>query len=66
MENFHRLVKTHMKVQQEAAFASEKNESETNIVGIANATVAMEKQPGGSLDVPLPTEKSLKTMGDEM
>ena len=66
MESFHRLVKAHMEVQRKAAFDSEKNESETNIVGIANATAAMEKQLGGSLDVPLPAEKSLKTMGDEM
>ena len=44
MDNFHRLVKTHMKVQQNAAFDFEKSESETNIVGNANATAAMEKQ----------------------
>ena len=44
MESFHRLAKAHMKVQQEAAFYSEKSESETNIAGIANATGAMEKQ----------------------
>ena len=43
MESFHRLVKAHMEVQHKAAFDSEKNESETNIVGIANATAAMEK-----------------------
>ena len=66
MESFHRLVKAQMKAQQKAAFDSEKNESETSTVGIANATAAMEKQLGGSLDVPLPAQKSLKTMGDEM
>ena len=46
-----------------AALDSEKSESETNIVGTANATAATEKRPGGILDVPLPAEKSLKTMG---
>ena len=66
MESFHRLLKAHVKVQQKASFDSEKSESETGIVGIANATAAMEQRLRGSLDVPLPAENSLKTMGDEM
>ena len=68
MERFHRFLKVRVKAQQADAkqalrrkpFDSEKNESETNIVGIANATAAMEKRLGGSLDVPLPAEKSLR------
>ena len=60
MESFHRLVKAQMEAQQKTAFDSGKSESETNIVGIANATAAMEKRLGGSLDVPLPAEKSLR------
>ena len=59
-------LKAQMKAQEKAAFDFEKNESETNIAGISNATAAMEKQLGGSSDVPLPAQKSLKTMGDEM
>jgi len=51
MESFHQLVTAHVKAQQKAAFDFDQGESEANIVGIANAIVAMEKQ--------------LKTLGDE-
>ena len=72
MESFHRHLKAAFiariadskEALRQAALDSEKSESETNIVGIANATAAMEKRLGGSLNVP--AEKSLKTMGDEM
>ena len=68
MEHFHRFLKAHVKAQQADAkealrrkpFHFEKSVSETNIVGIANATGAMEKRLGGSLDVALPAEKSLR------
>ena len=52
--------------KKRAAFYSEKSESETDIVGIAKATVAMERRLGESLGLPLSAEKLLKTMGDEM
>ena len=54
MESYHRFLKAHFIAQQadakealrRAAFDSEKRESETNIVGTANATAATEKRTG--------------------
>ena len=60
------MVEAKLSDKEQAAFDSEKSGSETNIVGIAKATATMEKRLGGSLGLPLPAEKFLKIMGDEM
>ena len=60
------MVEAKLSDKEKAAFDSEKSGSETNIVGIAKATAAMERRLGGSLGLPLSAEKFLKTMGDEM
>ena len=60
------MVEAKFSDKEQAAFDSEKRGSETNTVGIAKATATMEKRLGGSLGLPLPAEKFLKIMGDEM